>query len=77
MRRFSAVSAKPLGSIPLSNGTRTEQGIQGSEDSASRNHASARTCVGSYGTRNIVGIGIISYWERPTDCLVFCICVSV
>jgi hypothetical protein len=23
--------------------------------------------VGSYGTRNIVGIGIMSYWERPTE----------
>ena len=32
--------------------------------------------VGSYGTRNIVVIGIISYWERPTDCLVYCLCLS-
>jgi hypothetical protein len=26
--------------------------------------------VGSYGTRNVVGIGIIGYWERATDCIV-------
>jgi hypothetical protein len=42
MRRFSAESAKPLGSIPLSTGNPTEQGMQGSEDSASRNHTSVR-----------------------------------
>jgi hypothetical protein len=29
-----------------------------------------RVFVGSYGTRNVVGIRIISYWERPTDCIV-------
>jgi hypothetical protein len=32
--------------------------------------------VGSYGTRNVVGIGIISYWERPTDCIVLILCLS-
>jgi hypothetical protein len=44
MRRFSPVSAKPLGSIPLSTVTPTKQGTQGSEDSASRNHTSVRKC---------------------------------
>ena len=32
--------------------------------------------VGSYGTRNVVGIGIIS-WERPTDSIdLLMICLS-
>jgi hypothetical protein len=33
--------------------------------------------VGSYGTRNVIEvIGIIGYWERPTDCIVLIYVVS-
>jgi hypothetical protein len=42
----------------------------GSEESAIEIVGSLFNCVGSYGTRNIVGIRIIGYWERPTDCVV-------
>jgi hypothetical protein len=39
------------------------------ESIAESKRGRAQAIVGSYGTRNVVGIGIISYWERPTDCI--------
>jgi hypothetical protein len=32
--------------------------------------------VGSYCTRNVVEVIEWWFWERPTDCLVLCLCLS-
>ena len=36
-----------------------------------------RGCIGSYGTRNVIEVMESWFWERPTDCLVLKLMMSV